>query len=322
MATLIKRGKRWTAQVFKLGIRKAKTFDTKGQASAWATHTEAEILSGSYHTGGTDKTFLDAIDRYRNDVTPTKKSAKSEQYHLNVLSRADFSDKRLVDVRSEDVVKFRDDKLKTLKTGSVRRYVSLLSSIFEYSIKEWGWATENPCSQIKKPSGSKSRDRIFTDAEVESLLRAMNYGDMATEIQTTIGDVFLFALETGMRAGEIVRLEWPMINGRVASLRDTKNGDKRDVPLSTGALTILERRRSFDKPFNIKTTTLATLFCGYTEKAGIEGVTFHDTRHTAITRMARKLSPFELARMVGHRNLSQTLSYFNETADQIAEKLD
>ncbi len=321
MATLVKRGKRWTAQVYKRGIRKAKTFDTKGQASAWATQTEAEILAGSFHAG-TDKTFLDAVERYRETVTSTKKSARSENYHLNMLSRLGFADKRLSDITSEDIAKVRDEKLKTLKTGTVRRYLSLLSSIFEYSKKEWGWITDNPCSQIKKPSGGKSRDRIFSDDEVSALLAAMNYGGPASEIQQTIADVFLFALETAMRAAEIVTLEWAMINGRVATLMDTKNGDKRDVALSSAALAILDKRRAFDKPFKVKTTTLSTLFGVYTAKAGIEGATFHDTRHTAITRMARKLTPFELARTVGHRNLSQTLAYFNETADQIAAKLD
>lgn len=321
MATLAKRGKRWTAQVFKHGIRKAKTFDTKGQASAWATQTEAEILSGAYRTG-TDKTFLDAIDRYRSDVTPAKKSAKSENYHLNMLMRWPVADSRLSDITAADIAQFRDEKLKTLKTGTVRRYVTLVSSIFEYARKEWGWVDENPCSQIKKPSGSKSRDRIFSDDEVAELLRVLNPDGLATEIQQTISDVFLFALETAMRANEIVTLEWSSISGRVASLKDTKNGDKRDVALSSAALAILDRRRSFEKPFPIKQQTLSTLFCVYTQKAGIKGITFHDTRHTAITRMARKLSPFELARMVGHRNLSQTLTYFNETADQIANKLD
>jgi integrase len=88
------------------------------------------------------------------------------------------------------------------------------------------------------------------------------------------------------------------------------------------AVEILDSRRDKPRPFNLKGNSLASMFRYYAKQAGIDGVNFHDTRHTAITRMAKKLSPFELARIVGHRNMSQTLAYFNETADQIAAKLD
>ena len=113
-----------------------------------------------------------------------------------------------------------------------------------------------------------------------------------------------------------------MIDGRVATLPDTKNGDKRRVPLSSKAVDILNSRRQYARPFEIKRGTLAAMFTKYALEAGVKDANFHDTRHTAITRLARKLSPFELARIVGHRNLSQTLAYFNESAEQIAGKLD
>src|SRR5699024_12290653 len=48
---------------------------------------------------------------------------------------------------------------------------------------------------------------------------------------------FLIALETAMRLGEIINLDWANVNfsQRYCTLVDTKNGDRRDVPLSSTA---------------------------------------------------------------------------------------
>ena len=63
------------------------------------------------------------------------------------------------------------------------------------------------------------------------------------------------------------------------------------------------------------------LFRKLCAKAGIEGLHFHDSRHTAITRLAKKLTVLELARMVGHKDLNMLLVYYNESAEEIAKKL-
>ncbi len=56
--------------------------------------------------------------------------------------------------------------------------------------------------------------------------------------------------------------------------------------------------------------------------AKIEGLTFHDTRHEAITRLAKKLQILDLARAIGHRDPRSLMVYFNATAEEIAEQLD
>ena len=52
------------------------------------------------------------------------------------------------------------------------------------------------------------------------------------------------------------------------------------------------------------------------------GLTFHDTRHEAITRLAKKLHPLDLARMTGHTNLQELMTYYNESAADVAAMLD
>jgi integrase len=76
-----------------------------------------------------------------------------------------------------------------------------------------------------------------------------------------------------------------------------------------------------DSVFNVLSGSLSTMFRAARQCAGIDDLTFHDTRHEAITRLASVFNPLELARVVGHSNLSQLLVYYNATAEDLAGRL-
>ena len=90
------------------------------------------------------------------------------------------------------------------------------------------------------------------------------------------------------------------------------------MPLSALAGRVLD---DVGGSFGITVRQKDALFRKLCAKAGITGLNFHDSRHTAITRLAKKLTVLELARMVGHRDLNQLLVYYNESAEEIAKKL-
>jgi hypothetical protein len=58
------------------------------------------------------------------------------------------------------------------------------------------------------------------------------------------------------------------------------------------------------------------------KRAMVEGLTFHDSRHLAITKQSKKLDILALARMVGRWDLRQLQVYYNESAEDIAGRLD
>ena len=127
-----------------------------------------------------------------------------------------------------------------------------------------------------------------------------------------------------MRAGEICGLMPQDVAGRVATLNKTKNGTKRNVPLSTRAVELLELLPLPEKDgtiFGVSTGSVDALFRKAKKRVMIEDGTFHDTRHLAITRLAKKLNVLDLARMVGHRDLRQLQVYYNETAEAMADRL-
>mgnify|MGYP006281625723 CR=1 FL=1 len=320
MATITKRGRKWSARIRLNGVSLSHSFLTKGQAQAWATQTEAQILIGDL-TGSTSHTLGDAIDRYLAECTPKKKSWRNEISHLGAIRRHDVSEIKLSKLTTEHLAGLRDDLLKSVKPQSARHYLVLVGSVLEQATKEWKWLRSNPARELKKPPIGKPRDRIFTDAEIERLTEYLSH-PAATDMQRTVLACFQFALETGMRQGEITKLEWRDIEGRVATLHDTKNGDKRKVPLSMKALAVLDLRRDGSKPFDITPRRLSESFRRYCKACKIDGACFHDSRHHAVSALAGKLNPFELAKMVGHRKLDQTLQYYSVTADELANKLD
>jgi integrase len=99
----------------------------------------------------------------------------------------------------------------------------------------------------------------------------------------------------------------------------TKNGYDRDVPLSKRALELWELVK--DGGFELEPDSLSALFRKASGKAGVVDLHFHDSRHEAITRLAKKLHVLDLARMVGHRDIRMLQIYYNATAEQIADKL-
>jgi len=171
---------------------------------------------------------------------------------------------------------------------------------------------------------TQHRDRIITDDEQQRICWALGweYGERAELGIHRVAVAFLFAIETAMRAGEICGLMPGDIDGRVARLPITKNGKARMVPLSSRAVELLGFLPETDgKLFGLNSGVLSTYFRRGRLAAGITDVTFHDTRHTAITRMAGIFNPFELARVVGHSNLNMTMIYFNKSADDLAALL-
>lgn len=137
---------------------------------------------------------------------------------------------------------------------------------------------------------------------------------------------FLFAIETAMRSSEILMLTAASVNykAKFARLPMTKNGTARNVPLSSRAVKLLKMLPAVPKGeplFALSASSRDSLFRKARDRSQIPDVTFHDTRHEAITRLAKKLQPLDLARMTGHRNISELMTYYDATATDIAARL-
>lgn len=198
-----------------------------------------------------------------------------------------------------------------------------MSAVLTNARREWGLIATNPLSDVRKPPKAPPRDRRVHTDEIEKLLESA--GPDLCKLPARAVQSFLFAIETAMRAGEIVGLVWDRVDvkKRVATLEMTKNGTSRQVPLSSRAVEILEGMPTGGEScFGISSAQLDVHFRKVRDKAKIKNLKFHDSRHEAITRLSKKLGILALARMVGHRDIEMLQIYYNETAEKIAQMLD
>lgn len=321
MAAPVKDGRKWRHRVMVAGVRVSGTFDTKAAALAW----EAEQRRSPGAVGATTQTCADAFARYEIEVSRKKKGGKWEALRLASFTRSSLGKVRMVDVNASHVAAWRDGRMsgaRPVQGSTVQREMNLLSNVFTVARKEWKWIRASPTTDVSRPKENAPRFRRITEAEIEQVCIALGWQEAPPVTkQQRVAAAFLFAIETAMRAGEICALQPGWVSGRVAHLPASvnKNGEARDVPLSPRALVLWSY---VPDGFGITPASLDALFrVARKERTTIEGMTFHDTRHEAITRLAKKLHVLELARMVGHKDIRKLMIYFNQSAEDVADKL-
>jgi integrase len=238
----LKSGK-WQAQVAIKNQRKSKTFHSKLEAKNWANEMELEFqASDGYNFDGT---FADLLDEYCQKVSSKKDGYRWEYIRIQAFKRHDLFSRKLKDVKTPDLAQWRDDRLKEVAGSTVAREMQILSHALKNATDEWHYIKSNPMVGMRRPKESPPRDRRITEEEIK---RIIYIGEYETDIQlTTISQkvcgAFLFAIETAMRAGEIINLKWEYVNfdAKTAYLPKTKNGRPREVPLSTKAISILKQ---------------------------------------------------------------------------------
>lgn len=332
MPSYILREGTWRAQIRLAGIpSESATFPTKGRAVAWAIAREQE-LKALRRDGVVQGTLGQAMTKYKLEVSPTKRGSKFEVLRLNALAgegkrHTDLPKlplhKMLDDVTVLDMTTWQAARLKQVSIGTVLREINLLRAVFEAARRDWNWCSKNPIKDVRKPPKPAPRSRVMQPQEVDRILLCLGYPGDVKSANVQVAVCLLLALETAMRAGEIVGLTWADVHPKYVSLPMTKNGDQRNVPLSTKAVSLIESMRGVDKVvvFTVSNQSLDVLFRRARDKCKIEGLHFHDSRATACTRLAKVLTVMELARMIGHRDPKSLMIYFRETAAEISDKL-
>lgn len=337
MASLRYRKGRWQARVIRQGFApESKTFDSRDDAVKWARAIETEIDRGVFVSlKESERTTLSALLlRYSREVSPSKRAAKEDIAKLKWLSKTKVAKLSLANLTPTAISLHRDERLKAVCTGTVLRDLAVIRSVINHARKEWGFAIENPVERVRMPPQLPHRDRVLSADEETRLLAVLTVGPLRTadgKFGTATRNpwvrwVAIFALETAMRRGEILTLQWKNveISRRTAYLPITKNGKPRSVPLSTKAVEVLQALpRSIDgRVFPVTRWAMEQVFTGACQRAGIADFRFHDLRHTATTRMAKKVpNLIELSAITGHANLAMLKRYYHVTAEELAMKL-
>jgi integrase len=344
MATPKKVDGKWRIQLNSYGERGSGTFDSKKAAEAWHETAEAKAKAKSLGQAPPGSTLADALDKYVAEVSIKKKGEKWETNKVIALKR-DFPKLcavKMADLSATDFKLWRDKRLNQVAEGTVRREWTLLTHCMRLAKDEWRWIAENPLKKLDRPEAGEARTRLPTQAEIAELQVALGYDPLVAPANKTqrVAWAMMFAIESAMRAGEIMKLQWKYVmpddrlvrlpimrEGKFKGKASTKTGAARDVPMSKKALAILEVMRSVrtaGEPlvFELKSGVLDTLFRRAKDTCKIEDLHFHDFRAYALTRLSKKMDILSLARVSGHADINELMVYYRTTSAEIAQMMD
>lgn len=306
------------------GKRKSKVFASKREAEQWIRITEHAIVT----TPQNQHTLRELLELYRDTVTPKKRGHRWEFIRINAYLNSSLPvDKDLSQCTSEVLGQWRDKRQSVdgVGAGTIIRDFGLLSAIFEHARRELKWIDLNPVKDVRKPASPRHREVVINWRQVKAIVKVLGYSPSrpVRTISQSVALLFLVALRTGMRAGELCNLTWDRVHDTHCVLPVTKT-HPREVPLSAKAHRLLMKAKSIgsnQSVFELKTQTVDSLFRKGKAACGLSGVTFHDSRHTAATMISRKVDVLTLCRIFGWSNTSQALTYYNPKAKDIAKLL-
>lgn len=323
----LKSGK-YRAQVCVLKKRASKSFRTKREAIAWGAAKDAELRALAGKSPGEKHTLGDLIDKFYEEEAPKRDGGRWERIRLNALRSMLPVGDSVGNVGKAAINAFRVARLAEVKPGTVLREMSLLSSLFSYAKDDLGWIDANPVSEAGKPPSPAHRKIIYTYPTIRKMLSSIGYSP-CWEIRSVSGAVavaFMFAMRSGLRAGEVCGLRWRDISISSCHVDSKTDAGNREVPITKKAFRLLEKIRGYDPEFvfGISSQSLDAMFRKYRIRAGVVGYTFHDTRHTAATWMVKygSINVLELCKIMGWTDPKMAMVYFNPTSDELKRRLE
>ena len=335
MATFIKTptGK-VRAQVRRAGKSTSRTFDTKREAQDWAAATEraaVQMAQAGIAALPADMSLDMAIEAYLRAVS----IKHANQASLRAMART-IGAVALRDLNAGTLQRWIERRLAVdgVVGATVAHNLGLLSGMLKW-LRFTKHLDVNPdlakdarrsLAASRVSTTSQERDRYITDAEIERM-RAAFAGQ--GNLRLPMADLMDFALATAMRLGEICRIEWADFseNGRTIVVRDRKDpkrklGNHMRVPLSTKAVEVMMRQPRTGRVFPFTPNSVSAAWIAARGIAGVEGATFHDLRHRAITDLfARGLSIEQVSLISGHKSWGQLRRYVQTQPETLVDLL-
>jgi integrase len=253
-------------------------------------------------------TFYDLAKEYRAWAKTNKKASTcSREVCIMRSLDAHFKGKHIHEITTRDIEEWKSQREKTCKPASVNRELALLKHMLSMAVR-WKSLKESPAKEVKRLKGEGRRVRYLMPDEVQTLL---------SSCKDWLRPVLTLAVHTGMRKGELLSLTWPQVNLEqgIITLLDTKNGERRDIPMDETVKGILKEipvdgELVFSNR-NGKRIDGAFLYLAFYEalkKSGITDFRFHDLRHTFASNLIMSGMDLNTVReLLGHKDLKMTL---------------
>ena len=331
MASFSRRGSYWRAQIRRKGqpLQNA-TFDTKAQAETWAREIESRMDRGTFFDNGeAERTTLnEALDRYYREISSQKHHPVQELQRIRRWQKHVLAKRFLASLRGADFAKYRDGRREDGKAeNTIRLELHLISHLFVIARKEWGMeGLINPVANIRKPGGSRQRDRRLELGEYERI-----HASLTASSNPYVAPAFDLAIETTLRQGMLFELRWEWVDWarRVIRIPESyrNKGNKGvpvAVPLSSKAMGVLQAmpRAISGKILDCSPNALRVIWDRRMKELAIVDLHWHDLRHEGASILFEKgLEIMAVASITGHTNPATLRRYVHLRAEDLVARL-
>jgi integrase len=251
---------------------------------------------------------------YVRDVTK-KRSWKRDELCLRHLINF-YGNRLLSTIKPQDIDEYKAARLNKVAPATVNRELEVLRYLFNLADRWDKFFGKNPVSRAGLLPLNNQKERILNVEEEKRLISAC---------EPYLRNIIITALYTGMRKGEIISLKWDNVdferNIITIALENNKSKRIKRIPISSFMRKMLLelKLKSLDNDFVFLSSTgtpytrqdsLNRAFKLALKKAEIEGLRFHDFRHTAGTRMNEATGNIvAVSKILGHSSLQTTMRY-------------
>jgi integrase len=303
--------------------RREKVGPSKGQAIEALAVRESEIAQGKFKLlpkrGA--PIFESLTQKYLALVSIHKRGHCVERYIMQTLN-THFGKSKVYNLTAEDSEKYKAIRSKSVKPATINRELTLAKHILSKGV-EWGLVAENPFRRVSNLKVQKHIERVLSPEEQVKLINAC--GHVRARF---LRPIVLLAVNTGMRRGELLSLEWTRVDldRRTIRIINAKSvaGD-RIIPMNDTVHALLSALSSpaggpLVFPSNRKLgESLLDVKKGFHKAVGLAGIPhirFHDLRHTFATRLVRAgVDIVTVQHLLGHSKITMTARYAHALAD-------
>jgi integrase len=266
-------------------------------------------------------------ERYMEHAKANKRSWLRDEQMLNHLCAYFGKERPLAEVTPMEIEGYKLQRRGKVADSTVNRELALLKRMFNLAITWDLFLGLNPVRKVKFFREFNTGLRVLSPQEEEKLLQnAIPY----------LQDLIRFALNTGLRIGEIFSLRWSNVDLKkgILSVFASKTQTIREIPINSETRNVLEAwwlgKKNEGVFYNPQTgkpfVDLKTGFALACRKAGIVDVTWHTLRHTFASRLVNSgVDIVTVKELLGHSSISVTMRYAHTNIDSkraAVEKLE
>jgi len=245
-----------------------------------------------------------------------KRSWKRDEQAISHLIRS-FGGYKLSEIESNVIIDYQGKRLiEGLKPATINRELAVLKHLFNVAKQRQKFFGDNPVSKVNFLQENNQIERILS---IEEEKRLMNSSP------SHISPIIVTALNTGMRKSEILTLKWSNVdlenNLIIIEANNSKSKRKKIIPINTElkSLFLNQKLKTASSEYVFLTPkgepykredSLKYSFKRACKTAGIEGLRFHDLRHTFASRGVESGCPLvAISKILGHSNIQTTMRY-------------